>query len=163
MSDFLYVIFCRYTDFSFVRGGELLMGKLCDADYDKIVRGKRLQKYREKWGYSQNKLAEHVHVVRETISRYESGQMDMKAEPLKRICEDLQVSADILLGLAPDPLPDDDSEETEDEASDNFARVASAPGSEAEIPQVYFCLTPEHRAVIHELMFFYYDRQCHGQ
>ncbi len=141
------------------------MGKLCDADSDNIERGARLRYYRKKRGYSQERLSGEADVSRETISRYESGQMEMKVEPLKRLCVELRVSADVILGIVPDPLPDEnaDNKQQEDEASNNYARFISENETGDAFFNFYFCLTPENRAIIQKIVISLYEQQRHGR
>lgn len=139
------------------------MGKLCDADNDKIERGKRLQKYREKRGYSQDLLSERAKINRETISRYENGQRNMSVRALIKLCIALAVSADVILGIAPPLLPHENIErdQQDDEASDDYARFQ--PGCETGnlVLDYYFNLTPENRAIIQKIVISLYEQQQH--
>ena len=141
------------------------MGKLCDADSDKIKRGARLRKYRKKRGYTQEKLSGDTGVSREVISRCEGGHSDMKPDALIKLCVKLRVSADVILGIVPDALPDGnaDNKQQEDEVSDNYARFTSGRENEGVFLESYYCLTPENRAIIQKIVTSLYEQQRHGR
>ena len=124
------------------------MGRLCDADSEKIERGARMRKYRKKRGYTQEKLSGNTGVSREAISRCEGGHSDMKPDALIKLCVELRVSADVILGIVPDPENDEEKEEqTEvEDASDFFTR-----------------LSPENRDALIKFEAFLYSEQCRVQ
>ena len=65
--------------------------------------GKKIQKLRKNKGYSQEVLAEKLHVVRQTVSKWEKELSVPDAEMLKNIADVLEVSVSELLdGKAPE-------------------------------------------------------------
>lgn len=63
----------------------------------------RLQTLRKKSGLSQEKLAETLHVTRQAVSKWETGQSSPDLDNIVAMCELYQVSADyILLGREPE-------------------------------------------------------------
>jgi transcriptional regulator with XRE-family HTH domain len=64
---------------------------------------KRMQKAREDRGLSQSQLAKLIHGKQTQVAAYESGGRIPRADTLGRIAQSLQVSADYLLGLVPEP------------------------------------------------------------
>ena len=62
--------------------------------------GKQLQKYRERAGYSQEKLAEKIECSTIFISYIERGVKSPGLDNLIRLANALDVSADLLLGTA---------------------------------------------------------------
>lgn len=62
--------------------------------------GKQLQKYRERAGYSQEKLAEKIECSTIFISYIERGVKSPGLDNLIRLANALYVSADLLLGTA---------------------------------------------------------------
>ena len=65
---------------------------------DKISFGKRLQKYREEAGYSQEKLAEITKRSSIFISYMERGQKAPSVDTLIQLSNALNISMDLLLG-----------------------------------------------------------------
>lgn len=65
---------------------------------DKISFGKRLQKYREEAGYSQEKLAEKTKRSSIFISYMERGQKAPSVDTLIQLSNALNISMDLLLG-----------------------------------------------------------------
>lgn len=65
----------------------------------KIEIGERLRQEREKAGYSQEAFAERLNCCAVTISRWENGHNPMKDVDIIRIAENLNISADYLLGI----------------------------------------------------------------
>jgi transcriptional regulator with XRE-family HTH domain len=62
-----------------------------------IDRGKILQQYREKAGYTQAKLSEAIDVSEKTIRRWEKKLREPRAYDIKKLCEVLRVSEAELL------------------------------------------------------------------
>jgi transcriptional regulator with XRE-family HTH domain len=61
---------------------------------------KRLQRLREKKGWTQQELAEHAHVPYMTIWRLERGQHEYpRVDIAKKLARTFGVSLDLLLGL----------------------------------------------------------------
>ena len=59
----------------------------------------RLKELRLKKGLSQERIAEKMYVVRQTVSKRENGLSSPSGEQLKRLCTLLDVSPDLLLGM----------------------------------------------------------------
>lgn len=57
-----------------------------------------LREIRVSKGWSQAKLARHLHCTDVTVSRYETGQHGMDAETILKICEIFDCTSDYLLG-----------------------------------------------------------------
>ena len=64
--------------------------------------GENIKTLRTQKGYSQEALAEKLHVVRQTVSKWEKGLSVPDAEMLTRLADALEVSVSELLGT---PLP----------------------------------------------------------
>lgn len=60
--------------------------------------GIRLKTYREKYGYSQNQLAEKLHVSRQAISKWETDKARPDLEILKTLSALYDISIDEILG-----------------------------------------------------------------
>lgn len=60
----------------------------------------RLYNQRVVSGYSQQELAEKIGIAQQQYARYESGVTKCPIKYLKRLCIELDVSADYLLGLS---------------------------------------------------------------
>ena len=60
--------------------------------------GENLKMLRKQKGFSQEELAVRLHVVRQTISKWEKGLSIPDAEMLIRLAEILEVSVSELLG-----------------------------------------------------------------
>lgn len=75
-----------------------------------------IQVLRKNKGYTQEELAMRLHVVRQTISKWEKGISVPDAETLQRLAEVLEVSVSELLGM---PI----EEKTMDEVSMQLARI----------------------------------------
>lgn len=59
--------------------------------------GKRIRKYREEKGFSQEELAEKLHVSRSTYQRIENGETNSWVNHIENICTTLEVSMDEIL------------------------------------------------------------------
>ena len=74
---------------------------------------------REQKGLSQKDVAERIGVAKSTYSLYESGNREPNVHTIKKIADVLDVSADELLGIEPEPTTlaahFDGNEYTEDE------------------------------------------------
>ena len=57
-----------------------------------------LKNLREKHGLSQEKLAEHVMVTRQAVSRWETGETQPNTDTLKLLSKEFNVSINTLLG-----------------------------------------------------------------
>lgn len=65
--------------------------------------GERIRQFRKEKGLSQAQLAERLHVVRQTVSKWEKGTSVPDAELLLQLARALDVPAERLLDLPPDP------------------------------------------------------------
>lgn len=86
------------------------------------VRGDRLKQIREVRQLTQQDLADIVGVTGKQIWRYENALNIPSADILLRLVQELQVSADYLLGLTDDPSGHFD----EDELTPNERKLLSA-------------------------------------
>ena len=77
--------------------------------------GDNIKKYRRERGYTQEELSAKLHVVRQTLSKWENNVSVPDAEVLIRISRALEVPVSVLLDLTPE-------EETVD-LTDELARV----------------------------------------
>ena len=73
--------------------------------------GDNIKKYRRENGYSQEELAAMLHVVRQTLSKWENSRSVPDAELLIRISEVLHVPVSTLLGVTQEEQPADLSAE----------------------------------------------------
>jgi len=67
--------------------------------------GEILKKVRNDLRYTQDDVAEHLNVIRQTYSAYETGRSKPDSETLNALAKFFDVSADYLLGNTDDPLP----------------------------------------------------------
>ncbi|MEW6516690.1 MAG: type II toxin-antitoxin system antitoxin SocA domain-containing protein [candidate division FCPU426 bacterium] len=65
--------------------------------------GKRIKSLRESRGISQQSLADHLGVVRPTISQIENGSRALSVEELKKVSEIFGVSVESILDLSKEP------------------------------------------------------------
>lgn len=70
-----------------------------------------IKRLRQEHGMSQDELASRVHVVRQTVSKWERGASVPDAETLRALAETLGVTPNELLGHGPEPDPDPDPHE----------------------------------------------------
>ena len=61
--------------------------------------GEKLQKLREKHGYTQEEIANRIEVKRNTISRYETDKLTPKIETLIQFAVIYNTSLDFLVGI----------------------------------------------------------------
>lgn len=59
--------------------------------------GKRIRKYREERGFSQEELAEKLHISRSTYQRIENGETNSWVNYIENICTSLDVNMDEIL------------------------------------------------------------------
>lgn len=59
--------------------------------------GKRIRKYREEKGISQEELAEKLHISRSTYQRIENGETNSWVNHIQNICTSLEVSVEDIL------------------------------------------------------------------
>ena len=62
-----------------------------------MTMGEKILKLRKEQGWSQEELADRVHVTRQAVSRWESGAAKPDADKLVALCDLFRVSADYLL------------------------------------------------------------------
>ena len=67
--------------------------------------GENLKLYRQKKGHTQESLAIQLHVVRQTVSKWEKGLSVPDAETLQRIAETLEISVNDLLNTPAEEAP----------------------------------------------------------
>ena len=81
-----------------------------------------LKAARERKNMTQKEVADNIGVAKSTYSLYESGNREPNVQTIKKIADTLNVSADDLLGLSPEPTTIaahfDGDEYTEDELED---------------------------------------------
>lgn len=81
-----------------------------------------LKAARERKNMTQKEVAYNIGVAKSTYSLYESGNREPNVQTIKKIADTLNVSADDLLGLSPEPTTIaahfDGDEYTEDELED---------------------------------------------
>jgi transcriptional regulator with XRE-family HTH domain len=80
-----------------------------------MIDGKRLRQLREASGYTREQFAEKIDLGTTQLTRYERGESDATGNVLARIAKVLGVSADYLLGITDEPLPNTDSGLTPEE------------------------------------------------
>ncbi|MEE3325628.1 MAG: helix-turn-helix transcriptional regulator [Methanosphaera sp.] len=66
--------------------------KIIKLNADLVETGERIRERRVLLGISQETLAEAVGVTRNSISRYENGQTEMKLDVLYKICDFLKIT-----------------------------------------------------------------------
>jgi len=59
--------------------------------------GKRIRTYREERGFSQEELAEKLHISRSTYQRIENGETNSWINHIEKICNSLEVKIDDIL------------------------------------------------------------------
>lgn len=67
--------------------------------------GSRIKALREKRGWTQDELGVRMHMDGRQIIRYEKEQTDPSSETIYELAQQLDTSADYLLGLVDDPSP----------------------------------------------------------
>ncbi len=72
-----------------------------------LMLGDNIKKHRREKGYTQEELAAKVHVVRQTLSKWENNTSVPDAEMLLEIAGALDVSVAALLGIPPEEPPAD--------------------------------------------------------
>lgn len=81
-----------------------------------------LRAARERKNMTQKEVADNIGVAKSTYSLYESGNREPNVQTIKKIADTLNVSADDLLGLSPEPTTIaahfDGDDFTEDELED---------------------------------------------
>jgi len=87
------------------------------AIYNSNEFGKRLKQIRKKNKYTQERLAEELHLSPDSISNYESGKTCCMPEHMMKICQLFNVSADyFFFGI---------ERQLDDHESDNLATINS--------------------------------------
>ncbi len=82
--------------------------------------GDNIRELRKQKGYSQETFAQKLHVVRQTVSKWEKGYSVPDAETLKVIAELLDTSVSELLGSSVKE-PENDTDQKEDEIAKQLA------------------------------------------
>lgn len=73
--------------------------------------GENIRDIRQKKGWTQDELAERLHVVRQTVSKWEKNLSVPDVQSLQRLAEVLDTSVEILLGIGPDQTPTSEQQE----------------------------------------------------
>ena len=84
--------------------------------------------YRKAAKLSQEELAELVGVSRQAVSKWETGQALPETDRIARLCALFSVSADELLGLTPQPKPQDASAPAQPDGAQRLAQAAASRG-----------------------------------
>lgn len=71
-----------------------------------VVFMNRIRDLRIESGLKQEDLAGQLSVRRQTISRYETGTLDLDTDTIRRLCEIFGVTADYLLGFSTQRRPE---------------------------------------------------------
>lgn len=70
-----------------------------------LIFGSAARDARQRLGLTQADVAERVGIAMEVYSRMERGKMLPRAQTLRRLCDVLRVSADVLLGVGTGSVP----------------------------------------------------------
>ena len=89
----------------------------------------RIRDLRKEAGWQQSDLADMLSSSRQAVSKWETGQIDLNTDTIRRLCEIFHVSADYLLGFS--------SRRTPEISPEDGALLAA-----------YHAATPEIRAII---------------
>lgn len=89
----------------------------------------RVRELRNENGMKQEVLAGMLSVRRQTVSRYETGQLDLDTDTIMRLCQIFGCTSDYLLGISDRRAPD-------------------VTGAEAELLAAYAAATPEIRGIV---------------
>lgn len=73
--------------------------------------GENIRNLRQQKGMTQDELAEQLHVVRQTVSKWEKNLSVPDVQSLQRLAEVLDTKVDILLGVGPDQSPTPEQQE----------------------------------------------------
>lgn len=73
-----------------------------------VMLGENIARIRKEKGLTQEAFAEKIHVVRQTVSKWETGMAVPDADALCRIADALEVSVSQLLGRSEEEKPTDD-------------------------------------------------------
>ena len=95
----------------------------------------RIRELRQEMGWLQSDLAQKLHIGKNTISRYETGERGLDVETILALCEIFGCTADYLLGRSLMPSPELNEEEAElvlafrrgDARAREMVRLALAP------------------------------------
>ena len=69
----------------------------------RVFKETRLRQIREDRGYTQDELAMNIGLGQSQMNKYENGKSEPSPEIIKRIAQELGVSADYLIGLVDEP------------------------------------------------------------
>ena len=91
---------------------------------DRYLTGAAIRRLRESKKMRQEDLAGRLNLRRQTVSRYELGNLDLDTDTIRQICRIFDCSADYLLGLSSRRRP-----EISDDDADLLAAYKRAPDS----------------------------------
>ena len=109
-----------------------------------------IKKYRRKKGLTQEEMAKKLHVVRQTVSKWETGKSVPDAEVLIRMAEVLDVSVNELLGI-------ESVQGNMDEVAEELIRVKERL-EEQNRREILTKKVDEKRGIILLLFFFFWLR-----
>lgn len=89
----------------------------------------RIRDLRKEAGWQQSDVAAMLSSSRQAVSKWETGQIDLNTDTIRRLCEIFHVSADYLLGFSSRRTPEISPED-------------------GELLAAYHAATPEIRAII---------------
>lgn len=75
-----------------------------------MIVGERLRELRKTKALSRRELAEELQIGEANVQRYEDGKSDAGSEIVVKIARYFNVSADFLLGLSDNPIPNKQGE-----------------------------------------------------
>lgn len=93
-----------------------------------MTTGERIARLRRAAGLSQEQLADALEVSRQAVSKWETGQALPETDRIARLCALFSVSADELLGLTPQPKPQDASAPAQPDGAQRLAQAAASRG-----------------------------------
>ena len=73
----------------------------------------RIRDLRKEAGWQQSDLSAMLSSSRQAVSKWETGQIDLNTDTIRRLCEIFGVSADYLLGLSSRRSPEISPEDAE--------------------------------------------------
>jgi len=90
---------------------------------------KRLKELREELGFKQSDLAEQLGLGSAAVSKYENGVSQPDIESLVKIAAMFRVSADYLLGLSDNPLPNNQKTSFDEDDVSILYMINKLPGN----------------------------------
>ena len=73
----------------------------------------RIRDLRKEAGWQQSDLSAMLSSSRQAVSKWETGQIDLNTDTIRRLCEIFHVSADYLLGISSRRSPEISPEDAE--------------------------------------------------